>query len=106
MKVLAVAVAFLFFAGAAQAQEDRFSIEGFAERNARLMIVGMAFGFGTFGSELEGANRPALYCPPADVNVTGNYLWNLADSELDGDHDLETVARTVMTRLRALFPCP
>ena len=105
MKVPALALAILFFAGAALAQEDTFSIEGFAERNARLMIVGMAFGFGMFDSELEAADRPALYCPPADVNVTGNYLWDLADSELDGDHDLETVARTVMTRLRALFPC-
>jgi hypothetical protein len=32
-------------------------------------------------------------------------LWELAEEELDGDHDLATVATAVLRRLQTIYPC-
>jgi len=91
--------------GSVSAQDVPLSIEGLALRNARLLVAGMAFGFGTFDDEITSTGGTRLYCPPVDVDINGNYLWELAEEELDGDHDLATVATAVLQRLRAIYPC-
>ncbi len=91
--------------GSAVAQEAPLSIEGLAQRNARLLVAGVAYGFHAVDSELTQPGFARLYCPPADVDISGNYLWDLAEQELNGDHDLATVTATVLERLKALYPC-
>ncbi len=86
-------------------QDEPLSIEGLALRNARLLVAGVAYGFWTFDSELEADGKQRFYCAPQEVDISGNYLWELADAELDGDHDLATVAATVLRRLKTLYPC-
>ncbi len=91
--------------GSAVAQETPLSIEGLAQRNARLLVAGVAYGLHAVDSELSQPGFARLYCPPDDVDISGNYLWELAEAELDGDHDLATVTETVLGRLRTLYPC-
>ena len=91
--------------GAAVAQDTPLSVEGFAERNGRLLVAGVAYGFLAFDTRLAQPGFTRLYCPPDDVDINGNYLWELAEAELDGDHDLATVTATVLQRLQTLYPC-
>ena len=105
MKLFIATLLFSLSSGSVFAQDESLSIEGLALRNARLLVAGMAFGFGTFDDELTAAGHVRLYCPPDDVTINGNYLWEIAEEELDGDHDLATVATTVLQRLRTLYPC-
>lgn len=91
--------------GTAVAQDTPLSIEGLAQRNARLLVAGVAYGFHAVDSELAQTGLTRLYCPPDDVDISGNYLWELAEAELDGDRDLATVTATVLRRLQALYPC-
>ena len=105
MKLFIATLLFSLLSGSALAQNESLSIEGLALRNARLLVAGMAFGFGTFDDELTATGHARLYCPPDDVSINGNYLWEIAEEELNGDHDLATVATTVLQRLRALYPC-
>ncbi len=105
MKPFIVALLLVSFGGSVSAQDEPLSIEGLALRNARLLIAGVAFGLGTYDGELAAVGQTRLYCAPDEVNITGNYLWELAEDELDGDHDLATVAATVLQRLRTLYPC-
>jgi hypothetical protein len=92
-------------AAGAIAQDTPLTIEGLAQRNGRLLVAGMAYGLYAVDAELDSAGRSPLYCPPDDVEISGNYLWELAEAELAGDQDLLTVAETVLRRLRALYPC-
>ena len=105
MKPFIVALLVCSFSGSVAAQDEPLSIEGLALRNARLLIAGVAFGFGAYDGELASVGQTRLYCAPDGVNITGNYVWELAEGELDGDHDLATVASTVLQRLRTLYPC-
>ncbi|MFL2547402.1 MAG: hypothetical protein ACJ0SL_08610 [Candidatus Rariloculaceae bacterium] len=102
--VLATLLVFALI-GPVAAQDEPFSIEGLALRNARLLVAGMAFGLGTYDDELAASEQSRLYCPPDDVSINGNYLWELAEAELSGDHDLATVATTVLQLLQDLYPC-
>jgi len=105
MKPFIIALLVALFSGPISAQDEPLSVEGLTQRNARLLVTGVAFGFGAYDDELASAERARLYCAPEEVNISGNYLWELADSELDGVHDLATVAATVLQRLRTRFPC-
>ncbi len=105
MKPFIVALFVVSFTGSVSAQDEPLSIEGLALRNARLLVAGVAFGLGTYDGELASTGQARLYCVPDGVDITGNYLWELAEDELDGDHDLATVAATVVQRLRTLYPC-
>jgi hypothetical protein len=51
------------------------------------------------------SGQTQLFCTPDDVDISGNYLWELAEEELDGNQDLATVATIVLQRLQALYPC-
>ena len=105
MKPFAVSVLVFALTAPALAQDEPLSIEGLALRNARLLVAGMAFGIGSYSDGLTAAGRTGLFCAPDGVDINGNYLWELAEAELDGDHDLGTVAATVLQRLQALYPC-
>ncbi|HEY5622919.1 MAG TPA: hypothetical protein VIV14_04085 [Gammaproteobacteria bacterium] len=105
MKRILPSLMFLAAACGAVAQEMPLTIEGLAQRNARLLVAGVAYGLFAVDAELDSAGSSPLYCPPDGVEISGNYLWDLADAELDGDQDLLTVAETVLRRLRALYPC-
>lgn len=105
MKPFIATLLFLSLSGPIFAQDESLSIEGLALRNARLLVAGMAFGLGTYDDELSAEGQPRLFCAPDDVSINGNYLWELAEAELDGNHDLATVATTVLQRLRTLYPC-
>ncbi len=105
MKPFIVVLLVAACSGPVWAQDEPLSIEGLALRNARLLIAGVAFGLGTYDGELASTGQTRLYCSPDGVNITGNFLWELAEEELDGDHDLATVAATVLQRLRTLYPC-
>ncbi len=105
MKPFIIALLIASLSGSVAAQDEPLSIEGLALRNARLLVAGVAFGFGAYDGELVSTGQTRLYCSPDGVNITGNYLWELAEDELDGDHDLATVAATVLQRLRTLYPC-
>ncbi|MEE8094174.1 MAG: hypothetical protein V3T47_08050 [Gammaproteobacteria bacterium] len=105
MKPFIVTLFVVSFSGSVYAQDAPLSIEGLTLRNARLLVAGVAFGLGTYDGELASTGQPRLYCVPDGVDISGNYLWELADDELDGDHDLATVAATVVQRLQALYPC-
>ena len=105
MKIVPVFMLAIITCGPVAAQEQPLSIEGLALRNARLLVAGMAFGFGTFDEALISGDRVRLYCPPDDVEINGNLLWQLADEALDGDHNLATVATAVLQRLQTLYPC-
>ena len=105
MKPFAVTLFVFLLAGSVSAQNEPLSIEGLVVRNARLLVAGMAFGIGGYDDELASAGQTKLFCAPEDVDINGNYLWELADGELDGNQDLGTVASVVLQRLRALYPC-
>ena len=105
MKPLLVTLLVFSLHGPVWAQDEPLSIEGLALRNARLLVAGIAYGFWIYDSELESAEQARLYCAPDDVSISGNYLWELAEAELGGDHDLAAVAATVLRRLQALYPC-
>ncbi len=105
MKPFIVVLLVFSVSGAVLAQDEPLSIEGLALRNARLLVAGVAFGVSVYDGELASGGQARLYCAPDGVKITGNYLWELAEDELDGDHDLATVATTVLQRLRTLYPC-
>jgi hypothetical protein len=105
MRLFVVTLLCFSLNGPIRAQDVPFSIEGLALRNARLLVAGVAFGFGTYAEELSATGLPGLYCAPNDDVINGNYLWELAKAELDGDHALATVATTVLQRLQMLYPC-
>lgn len=104
IRLLPSALLFLMI-GSAVAQDTPLSVEGLAQRNARLLVAGVAYGFHAVDSELAQPGFTRLYCPPDGVDISGNYLWELAEAELDGDHDLATVTAAVLGRLQALYPC-
>ena len=105
MKLLTLILPLLLLVGPAAAQNEPLSIEGLALRNARLLVAGMAFGIGSYGDELASSGQTGLFCAPDDVDISGNYLWELAEGELRGNQDLATVATTVLRRLQTLYPC-
>lgn len=105
MKPLIVTLHLFLSVGPVSAQNEPLSIEGLALRNARLLVAGMAFGIGSYDDELASAGQPQLFCAPDDVDISGNYLWELAQAELDGNQDLATVATIVLQRLQLLYPC-
>ena len=105
MKPLIVILLLFSLIGPVAAQNEPLSIEGLQLRNARLLVAGMAFGIGSYDDELALSGQTQLFCAPDDVDISGNYLWDLAEEELDGNQDLATVATIVLQRLQTLYPC-
>ena len=105
MKPFIVTLLVFLLTGSVSAQNEPLSIEGLALRNARLLVAGMAFGIGSYDGELALAGQTKLFCAPDDVDISGNYLWELAEGELDGNQDLATVATVVLQQLQVLYPC-
>lgn len=83
------------------AADEPFSIKGLNERDAKLLIAGMAYGIAAVNVLLP---RP-YYCKQDGNVITGKDLWSLAEENLAGPFEVVIVAAAVAVELPKKYAC-
>lgn len=105
MKRLVTVLLQLFIANHALAEDAPLSVDGLNLRDAQLLVAGVAYGSATYHAHIVLSGKSPLYCAPVNASINGRLLWNLAEKNLAGPHEITTIANAAIMELKMKYPC-
>lgn len=107
MKLLVTALLLFLSIGhfVSAAKDAPLSAEGLSLRDAKVLVAGVAYGFGTYNAHLILNGKATLYCAPLSLSINGRLLWQLAEKELAGPHAIDIIVISAIDGLKKTYPC-
>lgn len=105
MKRLVAVLLLSLIANLSLAEDAPLSVDGLNLRDAQLLVAGVAYGFATYDAHIALSGKSPLYCTPVSESINGKLLWQLAEKNLAGPHEITTIAIVAISELKKKFPC-